>query len=78
MDGVVFDVVRRDRTECAKADMQGEIGERDALRARVPAEQLRGEMQAGGRRGGGDLASAVGIHRLVTFAVGGCRASRVM
>ncbi len=68
MDGVVFDPLGGDGFECTQAHMQRDVGETDALR-RDPGEQLRREMQAGGRRGGGDLVAAVGVDRLVAFAV---------
>ena len=70
MDGVVLDVVGRDRAEGAEPDMQGQVGTGDTL-GREPAEQFGCKVQPGGRGGGGDRMRPIGIDRLIALPVEG-------
>lgn len=66
VDGVGLDGVGRDGFEGAEADMEGDVGGAHAG-GLERGQQLRREMQTGGRRGGGDLPGAVGVDGLVAF-----------
>ena len=63
---MVGDFVLLHRAEGAKADVQGDKGKLDALFFDA-GEQLPGEVQAGGRRGG--RAGGFGIHGLIALGV---------
>lgn len=68
VDGVVFDLPGLHGVEGADADLQGEVVEAGAAGFEL-ADQIRGEVQAGGGGGHRELLFVVGVNRLVAFFV---------
>ena len=64
VDGVSFNRVGRDGLEGAETDVERDVGRADALGGEL-GEKLGREMEAGRRRGDGDLAGAICVDGLV-------------
>ena len=69
MHRVILDAVALHRLKRSRPDVQRHFRERHTLRAK-PVEHLIREVQSRGRRG--DRTVGLGVHRLVTLAIGEC------